>query len=85
MSSLGVVKGAPSFTKQILQDTTQVVLIVQGNYISKHYKLTLQNGFYEQKFPPRPIRSLGEGMSSKGVTMAQSPGDGNSRGLCLLQ
>ena len=51
MSSPGVVKGAASFTKQILQDTTQVVFIVQGNYISKHYKLTLQNGFYEQKLP----------------------------------
>ena len=26
-----------------------------------------------------------EGMSFDGVTMAQSPGDGSSRGLCLLQ
>ena len=63
MPSPGVVKGAPIFTIQILQDTTQVAFNVQGNYISKNYKLILQNGFYEQKFPSRPIRSLGEGVS----------------------
>ena len=76
MPSPGVVKGAPSFTIQILQDTTQVAFNVQGNYISKNYKLTLQNGFYEQKFHLRPIRSIGEGVSFKGASMAQSPGDG---------
>ena len=74
-------KSVPSLTKQTLQDTTQVNLSKQ----EKHYKLAQQIAFYEQKTSPRLIRSLGEGMSFNGVTMAQSPGDGSSRGLCLLQ
>ena len=51
MPSPGVVKGALSFTIQKLQNTTQAAFNVQGNYTSKNYKLTLQNGFHEQKFP----------------------------------
>ena len=60
----------------------------QENYITKYYKLAQQIAFYKQKTSSRLIRSLGEGMegmSFDGVTMAQSPGDGSSRGLCLLQ
>ena len=32
-------------------DTTQVVLSIQENYITKYYKLALQNSFHEQKLP----------------------------------
>ena len=62
-----------------------MVLSIQENYITKHYRLALQNSFHEQKTSPRLTRPLGDGMSFNGITMAQSPGDGNSRGLCLLQ
>ena len=52
-------------------------------------RLALQKIIYKQKTTsPRLIRSLGEGMEGvpfDGLTMAQSPGDGNSRGLCSLQ
>ena len=62
-----------------------MVLSIQENYITKHYRLALQNSFHEQKTSARLTRPLGDGMSFNGRTMAQSPGDGNSRGLCLLQ
>ena len=70
MSSPWAVQSPPSLTKQTLQDTTQVNLSKQENYITKHYKLAQQIAFYEQKTSPRLIRSLGKGMSFDGVTMA---------------
>ena len=54
----------------------------------EYYTLSSTKIIYEHKTSPRLIRSLGEGMegaSFDGVTMAQSPGDGSSRGLCSLQ
>ena len=56
----------------------------------KYYTLssTKNNLQTKKTTSPRLIRSLGEGMEGvpfDGLTMAQSPGDGSSRGLCSLQ
>ena len=49
------------------------------NHTRKLHFKTLQTSstkqFLRTEISPRPIRSLGEGMSSNGVTMAQSPGE----------
>ena len=78
MPSPGVVKGAPSFT---IQNTTQTASNVQGNYTLKNYKLTLQNGIHEQKFPWGQLEPSGKVCPSKGYRWRNPREMANSRGL----
>ena len=62
MPSLGVVKGAPSFT---IQNTIQTASNVQGNYTSKTINWLYKNGIHEQNIPWGQLEPSGKACPSK--------------------